>query len=132
VPPLVPYIFTVEGRVPVYETFMQPVETAPGLALPSESTAELPEFDPIWTVPALNEFAGLVAVELRFDQVAALARIAHPARTAIVAATFTPIRPATRSLLRSLWSSGLPAACGAPEASPSGTPLAFLMRIRSA
>src|ERR1700722_3013441 len=108
---------------------MQPVETAPGLALTSESTAELPELDPIWTVPALNEFAGLVAVELRFDHVAALARIAHPARTAIVAATFTVIRPATCRLSGATAPSVPPAAGGVPEALPSGTPLAFLMRI---
>ena len=70
---------------------MQPVDTAPGVALASESTAELPEFDEIRTVPAVNEFAGLVAVALRSDHVATLARTAHPASTAIVAESFTVI-----------------------------------------
>ena len=63
---------------------MQPVDTAPGLAFVSERTAEPPEFDAMTTVPAAKEFDGLVAVALRFDQVAALARTAHPMSTAIV------------------------------------------------
>jgi hypothetical protein len=71
---------------------MQPVDTDPGLALVSERMAVLPEFDPIATVPAENALEGLVAVALRFDHVAALARSAHRTRTAIVAATLTVIR----------------------------------------
>ena len=56
---------------------MQPVETAPGFAFVSDITGAVKEPDVSWTVPALIEFDGLVAVALRFDQVAVPTSSAH-------------------------------------------------------
>jgi hypothetical protein len=78
---------------------MQPVETAPGFALVSEITGAVKEPDVSWTVPALIEFEGLVAVALRFDQVAVPMMSAPTARTATVAASLRAI-PETRRPLR--------------------------------
>src|ERR1700722_12534839 len=103
---------------------MQPVIKTPGVALATASDAP-PTFEPILTVPAANEFDGLIPVELRFDQVAALAGRAHSASTAAVAASLTAIRRTCRRFsLRS------PATGEAPAALRSGASRVTLNLIR--
>src|SRR5450755_1695603 len=85
---------------------MQPVETAPGLALVSDKIADPLELVAIWTVPAVNAFDGLVATALRFDHVAAPASNAQAAITITVAASLLAIVPPPRmsSSLSLAWS----------------------------
>jgi hypothetical protein len=100
---------------------MQPVLTAPGVAAESDTTGAVNEPDESWIVPVLIEFAGLLAVALRFDHVAVPARSAPAARIVNVAASVSPIpamRPPIR--LRELTGRAPGEALGAQFATSSG------------
>src|ERR1700733_14440159 len=101
---------------------MHPVATDPGLPLVSDSAAVLPEFDAITTVPAANEFDGLVAVALRFDQVPVPASAAQAPSPPIVAASLTTIRPVCFGVRVRAASGACAESDGVPAAEPPGTP----------